>query len=618
MITSQHQAYMALLPLWTKVRDVVAGEEAVKSGGDRYLPRLASQEANDLYAQQSYASYLMRASYYDAASRTVQGLVGAIMRKDPSIEGVPDADIVDIMDALGINYEGAKALTMCQIEDAVTVGRYALMVDKGEDPEGRPYVVQFPAEDVVNWAEAEIDGRRTLSMVAISQTYEVPDPSDRLGLTVKEEPQLLILRLGAVPEQWEGVPGYEGFASAPGDQPIYWQEIWREQESGKGQKSTGFGERPYEIKVPTKNGGRFWDEIPCDIVNAIGGITSKTEKPPMLPLANGVLEHYRRGADLEWGRHMTAIPQAWMSGFDIEEGARMVVGCGYAWATPQTGANVQYLEFSGAGLGSLEGGQAATETKLAILGARMLEAQPNQAEAMGTVRLRQSGDRSILATIAHNVSEAMTRAIQRYLSWQYPSFDSTDQLAGVRYALATDFDSSRLDPAEMASLTQALQDGSISWETYSYNLRRGEMLQPGVTDEEERDRIRKGALIAKPDTIATMLQADVAMSRISTATYLEQVQKLGMYEGVDLAAEPDKVYEQKVVSAELQMLAFSQAGNNIAGDSMPTSGDGGQFGAGVPIDDEPQDEAEEPAEEDPEEDPVDPDADTEDEEDAAQ
>ena len=91
-----------------------------------------------------------------------------------------------------------------------------------------------------------------------------------------------------------------------------------------------------------------------------------------------------------------------------------------------------------------------------------------------------------------------------------------------------------------------------------------------------------------------------------------------LYEGVDLAAEPDKVYEQKVVSAELQMLAFSQAGGNIAADSMPTSGDGGQFGAGVPMGDEPQDEAEEPAEEDPEEDPVDPDVDAEDEEDAAQ
>ena len=39
-----HEAYRALLPLWTKVRDVVAGEEVVKAAKTKYLPRLASQE----------------------------------------------------------------------------------------------------------------------------------------------------------------------------------------------------------------------------------------------------------------------------------------------------------------------------------------------------------------------------------------------------------------------------------------------------------------------------------------------------------------------------------------------------------------------------------------------
>jgi hypothetical protein len=613
-----HEAYRALLPLWTKVRDVVAGEEVVKAAKTKYLPRLASQEAGDYYAQDSYENYLTRASFYGAASRTVQGLVGAVMRKDPSIEGVPDVDLVDIKDALGLNYEGAKALTMSQIEDAVTVGRYALLVDKGSDPEGRPYVVQFPAEDIRHWSEGEIDGRRTLTQVAIAQTYEESDPDDKMGLSVKEHPQLLILRLGQVPEQWEGVEGFDGFAGAPADQPIYWQEIWREKEGKPGQVAASYGDAPYAINVPTKNGGRFWDEIPCDIVNALGGITAKTEKPPMLALANCILSHYRGAADLEWGRHMTAIPQPWMSGFQAPEGSQFVIGCGYAWVTEQTGANVQYLEFSGAGLNHLAEGQRDKERQAAVLGARMLEEQPNQAEAMGTVRLRQSGDRSILATIAHNVSEAMTRAIQRYLSWQYPSFESVDQLAGVRYELATDFDSSRMDPAELASLTQSLQEGAISWETYSYNLRRGEMLQPGVTDEEERDRIRKGAMIQKPDAIAAMLQADVGMGRISTATYLEQIQKLGMLDGVDLAAEADKVYEQKVVASELQMLAFQQAGANLGGAPMPTSGDGGAFGAGVPMGDEEDAAIEEDPEADPVEDAEEDPVEEEDEEEAAQ
>ena len=594
-----HPAYDTLSPLWTKVRDVVAGEEVVKAAGTRYLPLLASQQDNSTYARESYESYLMRASFYGAAGRTVQGLVGAIMRKEPAVKGLADDDLRDIQDAIGINYESAQSLATAQASEAVSVGRYAIMVDKGEDPESKPYAIVFRAEDVIDWEESEVRGRMELTAVKIKQMHTEPDEADPTGIRTKETPQHLILRLGPVPEQWEGVPGFEGFAGAPSDEPVYWQEIWREQKEGDGKKS--FGKAPTEIKVPTKSGGRFWAEIPCDIVNAEGGIRAETEKPPMLALANTILAHYRSGADLEWGRHMMAIPQPYATGYTPDDkGERLVVGCGYLWAFPDSSTSVGYLEFAGGGLGSIENGLEAKEKLAAIQGARMLEGQPNQAEAMGTVRLRQSGDRSILSTIAHNVSEAMTRAIQRYLAWQYPRYDSIESLREVSYELATDFDSVRMDPAEMTSLTQLLQEGAISWETFVHNLRRGELLPPDVTDDEERDRIKASGMIRKPSEVAAMLQADVREGRISKDTYLDEMQKLGLLEGVDLAAEADKVYADKVTAAELQMLAFSQAGGSF-NQPGPTSGDGGEFGAGIevdgPDDSEPNPEQQEEEEE---------------------
>lgn len=582
----EHAAYTAMAPLWAKVRDVVAGEEAVKAKTTTYLPKLASQEdAGNYYAQASYDNYLLRASFYGAAGRTVHGLVGAVLRKEPSIEGVPDEDLRDIEDAIGINYQGAQSLVMESLEDAVTVGRFALLVDKGDDPESKPYVVRFPAEDVVFWGTSTIGGRETPSKIIIRQTYEEADENDPMGVRTQVKNQLLVLRLGT-PEWSDTVLGMDRF-SGPTDVPTYWQEIWREQED-KTTKVTSFGQQPHEVKFPTKNGGRPWSEIPCDIVNATKGCTVDTQLPPMLALANCILSHYRGAADLEHGRHMTAIPQPWMSGFTPPEGTKFIVGCGYAWSTPETGANVNYLEFSGAGLGHLADGQKEKKDEAAVLGARMLESQPNQAETMGAVRLRQSGDRSILSTIAHNVGEAMTRAIQRYLSWQYPRFESMESMRDVRYDLDTDFDSVKIDPAELTALTAALQDGAISWETFAHNIRSGELLPPGVTDEEERDRIKKGGVLRKPAEIAAMLQSDVREGRISVQTYLDQMQGLGMLEGVDLAAEADKVYEGKVVAAELQMMAFQQAGANIGG---PSSADGGQFGAGVPgVEPEPEED----------------------------
>jgi len=576
-----HSAYKAMLPLWQKVRDVLAGEEVVKSRTTDYLPKLASQsDSGDPYARESYANYLLRANFFGAAGRTEKGLTGAVLHKAPTMEGVPESEQQAIEDALGVNYESAETLTAAQVADLATVGRYFLLVDKGADAEAKPYVVKFRTEDLVFWATTEIMGRETLTTAIIRQSYSVPDDEDPIGVRTKDSEQWLVLRLGRPPAHYAQIDGAEGFNGAPSE-PFYWKEVWRERDEGKGKGKT-MGTAPTEIRVPTKNGGRFWAEIPGDIVTAGDGISAAVEIPPMLSLANCILSIYRSSADLEWGTHMVAIPQPYITGYQPEEGERLVMGCGYAWALPSEGAGVGFLEFSGSGLGRIAESIRDKKQEAAIMGARMLEDQPNAAEAMGTVRLRQSGDRSILATIAHNVSEAMTRAIQRYLSWQLPSFESIESQRAIRYSLSADFDSSRMEPAELASMTQALQEGTISWETFAHNLRRGELLPDGVTDEEELLRIRNSVLIRKPDAVAAMLQVDVREGRISKATYLAEIQKLGLLRDVDLAAEADKIYEEKVVAAEIQMLAFSQAGAN--------------FGSSAPAD-EPADDQEQPVDE---------------------
>jgi hypothetical protein len=558
-MTIQHKEYTAMAPLWQKVRDVVAGEPAVKARTTTYLPRLASQlDAGNEYATESYNNYLARADFYSAAGRTVQGLVGAIMSKDAAVEGVPDADLLDIQDAIGINHESADSLIMEQVAEAVSVGRYGLLLDKGDDPDAKPYLVIYKAEAIVFWATESVAGRETLTRVCISQAIETSDPDDPLGIKTKTENQLLVLRLGAVPMQWENLPGFEGFAGKRGDDLVYWQEVWIEKGDPTGSKS--YGKQPATIKVPTKNGGRYWAEIPMDIVNAVSGIKPGVEIPPMLALCNKLLAHYRGSADLELGRHMTAIPQPYLTGYTpADKSERLVMGCGYAWALPDPSSSVGFLEFSGAGLGHIADGQKDKKAEAAVLGARMLEEQSAGVEAMGTVKLRQSGDRSVLKTVALNVSQAMTRGIQRYLSWEHTAYETEESLREVSYELVCDFDASRLDPAELASMTQALQEGTMSWDTFAFNMRRGEMLPPGVTDDEERERIQMGAPGRSRKDEATMLQADVREGRIATETYLESLQKLGYLADVDIAAESDKVYEQKAKSAELQMQTFSQA-----------------------------------------------------------
>jgi hypothetical protein len=592
----QHNEYSTLAPLWQKIRDVVAGEEVVKAKRTQYLPMLTSQsEAADEYARSSYENYLARAVFYDAASRTMMGLSGALLRKPPTLDGVPETESSYITDSIGIDYQPLDALAQDCIGDACTVGRWALLVDKSADAESRPYVVRFRAEDVVWWAEGEVNGRIVPIAIAVMQTYEEPKAGDRIGYETETKPELLMLRLGTVPKYAAKVPGFEGFAGAGSEDVVYWQERWRARASQVGVPSSGITADAMDlvrVVVPTKNGGRFWNEIPCDVVNAVGGVRLKTEKPPMLALANILLAHYRGSADLEWGRHMTAIPQPWASGFGLKDGERLIVGSGYAWVTDMPGAQVGYLEFSGAGLGHIAEGQRDKEKQMAAVGARMLEEQPIAAEAMGTVRLRQSGERSVLATIAESVSTSITRAVQRYLAWLSPAFDTPEAMAAVAYQLNADLDASRMDPAELTAMTQALQSGTMSWETFAHNMRRGEMYAPGVTDDEERERIQQGAPGRSRTDELTRLQTDVREQRLTVETYLTQIQALGMLPGVDVAAELQAIQDEKDMAVERQMQAFiDRAGFGGGGPPQPPPAQGDAE------EDEPEPEAAEEDEE---------------------
>jgi hypothetical protein len=46
-VTSPHPDFDANLPEWLRARDVLAGEDAIKTASEKYLPRLESQTGYD-------------------------------------------------------------------------------------------------------------------------------------------------------------------------------------------------------------------------------------------------------------------------------------------------------------------------------------------------------------------------------------------------------------------------------------------------------------------------------------------------------------------------------------------------------------------------------------------
>src|SRR5688572_27077414 len=78
-VNSTHCLYDQFVGSWRRVRDVLAGEDAVKCGGVRYVPRLDTQTDCE------YADYLTRGFFYNATSRTLAGFLGMIFRREPVV-----------------------------------------------------------------------------------------------------------------------------------------------------------------------------------------------------------------------------------------------------------------------------------------------------------------------------------------------------------------------------------------------------------------------------------------------------------------------------------------------------------------------------------------------------
>jgi hypothetical protein len=62
-----------------RARDVLAGEDAVKAAGERYLPRLDSRSDDEFLA------YRNQASFFNATARSAEGFIGLMFRRPPFI-----------------------------------------------------------------------------------------------------------------------------------------------------------------------------------------------------------------------------------------------------------------------------------------------------------------------------------------------------------------------------------------------------------------------------------------------------------------------------------------------------------------------------------------------------
>jgi hypothetical protein len=180
-----------------------------------------------------------------------------------------------------------------------------------------------------------------------------------------------------------------------------------------------------------------------------------------------------------------------VSGFDKK--AELIIGSSTAWVSETPGATAGFLEFTGQGLTTFERAMDRDERLMAVLGSRMLEDMKKVGETATAIELRQSGEYSILGSIAGSVSESLTQVL-RWVYW----WNSTEELPDdvreeqVLMQLNTDFSTKGLTSQDLQAIVAAWQAGAMSRDTMHDLFRRGEVLPEGRTSEEEARLIEAG------------------------------------------------------------------------------------------------------------------------------
>ena len=484
-VTTEHPAYGTAKPRWQRCRDAYEGGDAVRERGTSYLPKLDGQSGPE------YEAYKLRADFYGATGRTVDGLAGAVLRKAPAIEA-PEAVRPHLADVTsqGVPLEAfAKAL----VEQDLCVGRAGILVDlpAQEQTEARPYWVSYRAEQIINWRTAVRNGRRVLTLVVLQETDSKVDAVD--PFVQKDVTQYRVLELRA---------------PVPGGSEVYTVTVWtKSPEAKQGEAESWAAGDPVE----PKRRGESLTFIPFVFVGP-AGITDEVGKPPLLDLIDLNFSHYRSSADLERARFFTSSPTPYICGFngagvtpaspDNPEGHAVAtpvyrIGSSVAWTFQDPNTKVGMLEYTGQGLGALRDALRDKQEQMAVLGARLLEAQKADAEAAATVRLRHAGDESVLKKITIAVDQALTQALRWHVWWA--GITAPDEEVTVQ--LNTDFLGIVISPDLVAKLLLSLQAGEISSRTFYWNLTRAELTRPGVSFETERDEIDADTADATPDVL---------------------------------------------------------------------------------------------------------------------
>lgn len=458
----RRKEFDSALPDWELVADVCAGERAVKSKGQIYLPKPNPLD-NSRQNEARYEAYKKRATFFNATGRTLQGLVGSAFRVSPEAQIPPALDYLHT-DASGSGvsiYQQSQSV----LASVLQKGRSALYVDypATESPTTlaqqrsgliRANILAIDAAQVINWRSELFGGVHRLSLVVIEETVEEID-----GFGVAEV------------MQWRALELIEG---------VYTVTVWREDEKGN--------LFVFSQVQPRDGSGNYWDLIPFTFVGAQNN-DSSVDPLPLLDLALINVAHYRNSADYEDSVFFVGQVQPYITGLH-EQWRDWMTDPKHPERAIYIGSRSPLLLPQGATFGLVQAqpnmivreAMQDKERQMIALGARLI----SKGEAVKTATEAQAENEiqhSVLSLAVQNVSEAYTQAV----SWCARFMNVA--ASAIEYAINTKFSETTFDPQALTALVQAWQAGRVPSSDVTTNLQRMGIISSEKTAEQVADEL---------------------------------------------------------------------------------------------------------------------------------
>lgn len=468
-ITNTNPVYNSHIDIWQKCRATYKGQQAIKDGGKKYLP------IGNGMNEKEYEAYKNRAVFYNATKRTVDGLTGVIFRKDPTYE-VPNT-FEDTFWKLGYGGKSAIDISHELTEEVVITSRCGLLVDfpanqseellSKEEAEAlgqRPYASIYRAENIINWKFKYTNNGVKLSMVVLMETIE--DKSDN-KYEVEYINQYRELYLD--------------------DDGFYAQRVYAED------GNTHIDEE----YIPLINGQRI-DFIPFWIATPQGNEYREIIPPVINDLSDLNIAHYVNSADREqelyWAGVKMFVFPAWE---DSENPPRI----GKPISAPEN-CKPMVLEASAGSV--IQEEMTKKEERMAVLGSQILSGKGRYVESAQTAQIHQSGEQSVLASIAQSITRIMEDVLNFCYAWENGIVDykSVDV---IKFELNNDFDSTRLSGQDITSLVMGWQQKGYGSRILFNNLKDGEIIPKEMTFEEYKKDIEESNVEVDPFNIGNSL-----------------------------------------------------------------------------------------------------------------